>query len=41
MHGGSLPLGSRRGVMGDLVYLLIVFAFFALAIGYARIAPRL
>jgi len=27
--------------MGDLVYLLIVFAFFALAIGYARIAPRL
>jgi len=27
--------------MGDLVYLLIVVAFFALAIGYARIAPRL
>jgi len=27
--------------MGDLVYLLIVAAFFALAIGYARIAPKL
>jgi len=27
--------------MGDLVYLLVVAAFFALAIGYARIAPRL
>jgi len=27
--------------MGDLVYLLIVVVFFALSIGYARIAPRL
>jgi len=27
--------------MGDLVYLLIVAAFFALSIFYARIAPRL
>jgi len=27
--------------MGDLIYLLIVAAFFALSIGYARIAPRL
>jgi len=27
--------------MGDLVYLLIVFAFFAFAAAYARIAPRL
>jgi len=27
--------------MGDFVYLLIVAAFFALAIGYARIAPKL
>jgi len=27
--------------MGDLVYLLIVVAFFALSIGYARIAHRL
>jgi len=27
--------------MGDLAYLLIVVAFFALSIGYARVAPRL
>jgi len=27
--------------MGDLVYLLIVVAFFVLSIFYARIAPRL
>jgi hypothetical protein len=35
--------GAPGGVtgMGDLVYLLIVFVFFAAAIGYARIAPRL
>ena len=33
--------GCHRGVMGDLVYLLIVVAFFALSIAYARIAPRL
>lgn len=34
---------GRGGVwkMGDVVYLLIVAAFFALAIGYARVAPRL
>jgi hypothetical protein len=29
------------GVMGDLVYLLIVFVMFALAAGYARISSRL
>ena len=33
--------GSRWGVMGDLVYLLIVFVMFALAAGYARISSRL
>jgi len=27
--------------MGDFVCLLIVAAFFALSIGYARLAPRL
>jgi hypothetical protein len=35
--GGTL----EWGVMGDLVYLLIVFAMFALAAGYARISSRL
>ena len=29
------------GVMGDLVYLLIVFVMFGLAAVYARISPRL
>jgi hypothetical protein len=33
--------GESQEVMGDLIYLLIVAAFFALSIGYARIAPRL
>jgi len=33
--------GAARGVMADLVYVLIAVAFFALAIGYARVAPRL
>jgi len=27
--------------MGDLVYVLVAVAFFALAVGYARLAPRL
>jgi hypothetical protein len=34
-------VSPHGGVMGDLIYLLIVFIFFALAIGLARIAPRL
>jgi len=29
------------GVVGDVIYLLIVVLFFILSIGYARIAPRL
>lgn len=29
------------GVMGDIVYLLIVFAMFGLAAVYARVSPRL
>ena len=33
--------GESQEVMGDLIYLLVVAAFFALSIGYARIAPRL
>jgi hypothetical protein len=32
---------GEGAVMGDIVYLLIVVVFFALAIGYARVAPRL
>jgi hypothetical protein len=32
---------NEWGVMGDLVYLLIVFVMFALAAGYARISSRL
>jgi hypothetical protein len=36
------PAGAIEwGVMGDLVYLLIVFVMFALAAGYARISTRL
>ena len=36
------PAGAIKwGVMGDLVYLLIVFVMFALAAGYARISSRL
>jgi len=27
--------------VGDIVYLVIVVLFFALSIGYARVAPRL
>jgi len=27
--------------VGDVAYLLIVFAFFALSFAYARISPRL
>jgi len=48
---GRLPRGERGelaedeswGVagVGDLAYLLIVAAFFALSFGYARISPRL
>ena len=45
---GSMAVGGacrgrtgRVWKMGDVVYLLIVAAFFALAIGYARVAPRL
>ena len=41
-HGGRKRRpGGVKGIMGDLVYLLIVVVFFALSIGYARIAPRL
>jgi hypothetical protein len=29
------------GVMGDFIYLVIVFVMFALAAGYARISSRL
>jgi len=32
--------GGVWGV-GDVFYLVIVFAFFALSFGYARIAPKL
>jgi hypothetical protein len=42
--GRRAPRSGQTGRvwnMGDLVYLLIVAAFFALSIGYARIAPRL
>jgi hypothetical protein len=36
------PAGAIEwGVMGDLVYLLIVFVMFGLAAVYARISPRL
>jgi hypothetical protein len=39
--GAARYLDGEGHEMGDLVYLLIVAAFFALSIGYARIAPRL
>ena len=40
--GGAAPQPGGEGhEMGDLVYLLIVAAFFALSIGYARVASRL
>ena len=39
--GRKLSKGSNRGVMGDLAYLLIVFAFFGLCIALARVIPRI
>jgi hypothetical protein len=43
---GRRPCRSRlecrlEDLMSDLVYLAIVVLFFALSIGYARVAPRL
>jgi hypothetical protein len=29
------------GVMADVVYILIIIAFFLASVGYARVAPRL
>jgi len=34
-------MGFEGRVVGDVIYLLIVVLFFALSIGFARIAPRL
>ena len=32
---------GRSMGMGDVVYVAVVIAFFFLALGYARVAPRL